>query len=191
MIVEQTEDSMTIEAEPTTESDGSPSRRPWQQWGLLAMALAAMVSGLIAWSSASGDDTVKLAETRDTVLVTARQHIETLNSLDYRKVDEGLKAWSAVTTGTLHDQLADVDKDNRTLLADQKKISTGKVIDAAVIDLDGSTATVLAAVEITVKDDAKAGSQPTVKRNRFSADLAKVRGQWKLENLQQVAVNLP
>lgn len=196
MTIEQTEDTMTAEAETPTE--GTPpvegkrraKRRPWQQWGLLAVALAAAASGLFAWSNASGDKTVALAENRDTVLISARQNIETLNSLDYRKVDQGLKAWSAVTTGALHDQLVDVDKENRTLLADQKKISTGKVVDAAVIDLDSRTATVIAAVEITVEDAAKPGSTPTVKRNRFSADLVKVKGKWKLENLQQVAVNL-
>ena len=188
---------MTIdsEAEPeAVEPDGEgkeeAARRPWQQWGLLAVALAALVSGVIVWANASGDETVARADKRDTVLISARQNIETLNTLDYRAIDEGLKAWADVTTGLLHDQLTDVDAESRTLLADQKKISTGKVVDAAVIDLDDTTASVLAAVEITVKDDAKPGNEPTVKRNRFSADLTLVGGKWKLENLQQVAVNL-
>ncbi|WP_456695975.1 hypothetical protein [Aeromicrobium sp. P5_D10] len=181
---------VTMPDELTITEPESPPRRAWLPWALLGLALVVAVSGLFAWRSAAGDDAIAMAKTRDTVLITATQHISTLNSLDYRKVDEGLKGWAAVTTGTLHDQLAAVDKENRALLADQKKISVGKVIDSAVVSLEDTTATVIAAVEITVTDDAKKGSEPTVKRNRFSADLVKVKGKWKLENLQQVAVNL-
>lgn len=188
---------VTMQDEVTQQDDEATANGPktrrrggWRQWALLGLALAVAISGLVAWRMAASDDKIALGKTRDTVLITASQQIATLNSLDYRKVDQGLKGWAAVTTGTLHDQLAQVDKQNRDLLADQKKISVGKVIDSAIVSLDESTATVIAAVEITVTDDAKKGSAPTVKRNRFSADLVKVKGTWKLENLQQVAVNL-
>lgn len=156
---------------------------------LVAVALL-MGSGLFAWWHTANDGSIAKAGTRDVVLITARQHIETMNSLDYRKVDAGLKAWIGVTTGTLHDQLSQVGAEDRKLLADQKKISTGKVVDAAVISLDDTSATVIASVEITVTDDAKPDAKPTLKRNRFSADLVKVGGEWKLETLEQVAVNL-
>lgn len=187
-VVKSDETTFDEPAQPV--KPGQSGRRGWAQWGLLLLALVVAVSGLIAWSRASGDENISKAETRDAVLITARQHIQTLNSLDYRDIDAGLKAWTAVTTGTLKDSLTQVDGENRRLLADQKKISVGKVVDAAVVSLEGSSATVIAAVEITVTDDAKPDAEPTVKRNRFSADLVKVKGQWKLENLQQVAVNL-
>ena len=48
----------------------------------------------------------------------------------------------------------------------------------------------IVSVEITVRDGEDTSADPTVKRNRFSADLALVKGRWKLENLQQVAVSL-
>ena len=105
-------------------------------------------------------------------------------------MDDGLKGWAEVTTGTLHDQLTDVSDDQRKLLADQQKISSGSVMEAAMTDLDDNTATVIAAVEITVKDGADADAKPTVKRNRFSADLVKVGDHWLLESLEQVAVNM-
>lgn len=154
------------------------------------IAALVMITGLFAWWHTSNDADLAMTQTRDVVLISATQNIAIMNSLDYRKVDQGLKAWLSVTTGTLHDQLADVGADDRKLLADQKKISTGKVVDAAVVDLDASSATVIAAVEITVKDVAHPDAKPTLKRNRFTADLIKVRGTWKLQNLQQVAVNL-
>jgi len=169
---------------------GPPRRsRRWNVLGLVAAVLV-LISGAGAWWYSASDDTLDAAEARDVVLVQAQRNVETLNTLDYRKVDEGLKAWTAATTGTLGDQLRAIGPEDRKLLADQKKISTGKVVDAAVVDLDDRTATVIVSVEITVRDGEDTSADPTVKRNRFSADLALVKGRWKLENLQQVAVSL-
>jgi Mce-associated membrane protein len=181
------EPQVPSEAAPTQTKDAG---RAWWLVALLLVAALVAVSGVfMGWQADRAPDRAS-AETRDTVLIEARQAIETMNTLDYRSVDKGVKAWLQVTTGTLRDQLAGVSADDRTLLAEQKKISTGRVVDAAVIDVDDGSATVIAAVEVTVRDAAKPDSEPTVKRNRFSADLVKVGGRWKLESLQQVAVSL-
>jgi Mce-associated membrane protein len=164
-------------------------RRFWPL-AVLVIALVVAAAGLFSWSRAAHDDSIALAKTRDAVLIAATSHIQTLNSLDYRHVDAGLATWAAVTTGTLHDQVTQVSADERKLLADQKKISTGKVVDAAVFSLDGDSATVIASVEVTVQDDTQTDAAPTVKRNRFSADLVDVHGKWLVENLQQVAVDI-
>ena len=171
-------------------TDATSSARRWWPLLLVTLAAAVAVSGLLMWWQADQDPLRAKAERRDAVLIDARHDIETMNTLDYRSVDEGVKKWSQVTTGTLRDQLAGVSADDRKLLAEQKKISTGRVVDAAVVDVDATSATVIAAVEVTVKDAAKPDSDPTVKRNRFSAQLVKVGGRWKLESLQQVAVSL-
>jgi Mce-associated membrane protein len=183
---EQDEADSPSDPPPTTKAR---RRIPWELVLLLVAALVA-ASGAFMWWNADHDPDRAAAQNRDTVLIEARQAIETMNTLDYRSVDKGVKAWSQVTTGTLRDQLAGVSADDRKLLAEQKKISTGRVVDAAAIDVDDSSATVIAAVEVTVRDAANPGSEPTVKRNRFSADLVKVGGRWKLESLQQVAVSL-
>lgn len=159
---------------------------------LLLGATVVLVAGLFVWWQGAHHDSaaVAKAETRDAVLIAATRHIETMNTLDYRHVDAGLKRWQRVTTGTLHDQLANVSEQDRQLLADQRKISTGKVVDAAVVDVDDDNATVLAAVEVTVRSDDGKKSEPAVKRNRYSADLVKVDGKWLLESLEQVAVSV-
>lgn len=186
------ETSEQHEAETPSDPPSASTTRRRGPWVLALLLVAALVaaSGAFMWWQADHDPARSAAQTRDTVLIEARQAIETMNTLDYRSVDQGVKAWSQVTTGTLRDQLAGVSADDRRLLAEQKKISTGRVVDAAVIDVDDGSATVIAAVEVTVRDAAKPDSEPTVKRNRFSADLVKVGGRWKLESLQQVAVNL-
>jgi Mce-associated membrane protein len=178
-----------VEAQPDTPDRTRRVRRWWPAL-VAVVALLVMVGGLLDWSRASGDSGRKLALERDAVLIAATAHIETLNSLDYQHVDAGLAGWSKITTGTLHDQLSQVTDDERKLLADQKKISTGKVLDAAVFSLSDDTATVVASVEVTVKDGLKPDEQPTVKRNRFSADLVDVHGTWLVEKLQQVAVDI-
>jgi len=182
---QQTTDDADVEPPPER---ASRSRLGW--WLVLALAVVVALSGLVGAWPAWNDDTIEQAERRDAILVEARQHIETMNTLDYREVDEGLAKWADVTTGTLHDQLEGVSDEEKKLLTEQKMISEGKVVDAAVTDFDASSATVIAAVEVTVRDDGDPGAEPTVKRNRFSADLLRVDGAWKLENLQQVAVSL-
>ena len=167
-----------------------PLRRLALPLGVLVLAAAVTVAGLVAWWRAAHDDSLQLAETRDAVLAAASKQIATMNSLDYRKVDEGVAAWAEVTTGTLHDQLTELSDEDRKLVADQQKISVGKVVDAAVTAVDPAKASVVASVEVTVRDGADAAAEPTVKRNRFSADLVLVRGRWLLERLEQVAVNV-
>lgn len=189
------EDDGVAEAPADGAAADDPVRRGrgvprWWPAAVAVVALLVLVAGSFSWWRADHDSDRALAQTRDAVLIAATSHIETLNSLDYQHVDAGLKAWGAVTTGTLHDQLSQVTADQRTLLEDQKKISTGKVVDAAVFSLSDDTATVLASVEVTVRDGLDKTAAPTVKRNRFKADLVDVHGRWLVESLQQVAVDI-
>ncbi|GAA1743319.1 hypothetical protein [Aeromicrobium alkaliterrae] len=172
--------------------DGSerPARRAAAPLIALILGVVLAVVGSWLWWQASNDDQLAAAETRDSVLIAATGAIETINSLDYRDVDAALTEWEDVTTGVQHDQIAATDDMQRQMLADQKKIATGEVVDAAVLRLDGDEATVVAAVEITVVDDAAPGSEPTLKRNRFSAEMKKVDGTWLIEDIKQVAVSL-
>ncbi|HVK30539.1 MAG TPA: hypothetical protein VM575_19540 [Nocardioides sp.] len=200
MIGHDTEES-TIDIE---ELEDKPPERPeeglgradssWRsvELGLAVLAAIVLAVGLVTWNRAGDHDaaSVQRAELRDAVLITARSHIETLQTLDYRDVDGGLAKWEDVATGTLKDQLLATTDETRQLLADQQKVTAGKVVDAAIVDLTDDTATVIAAVETTVADGADAAAEPTVKRDRFTADLTKVGDDWLLESLVQVAVNL-
>jgi Mce-associated membrane protein len=189
------EQSMTDDAVPPAEvgppAPGAQKREPWVLgWVLLALGLVVAVSGSVAWWTAAHSEDLQLARTRDAVLIAATSDVATLNSLDYRDVEGGLDGWKAVTTGTLHDQFAGLDAKDRELLADQRKISKGRVVEAAVLDVDGATAEVIASVETTVRDGEDADAEPVVKRNRFTATLQRSGGTWKVSDLQQLAVDL-
>ncbi|MEG9227499.1 hypothetical protein [Aeromicrobium sp. Sec7.5] len=170
---------------------GSPGRgRP--ALGMLALILGSVIAvvGSWWWWEAAHDDQLAVAQDRDSALIAGTEGIETINTLDYRDTDTDLAAWEEVTTGQFQDGIAGIDEGQRQLLIDEQKIATAEVVDAAVLSIDGEEATVVAAVEITVIDDAAPDSEPTLKRNRFSAQMTLVEGEWKIENLQQVAVSL-
>ncbi len=160
--------------------------------GPLALILAAVVAviGSWWWWQAAHDDQLAAAQDRDSALIAATEGIETLNTLDHRDVGTDLEAWEDVTTGQMQDGIAAIDEAQRQQLAGEQKIATAEVVDAAVLSIDGDEATVVAAVEITVVDDAVPGREPTLKRNRFSAQMKLVEGEWKISDLKQVAVSL-
>jgi Mce-associated membrane protein len=177
------------EAQPRRRADLSWLKRPATICTAL-VAAAAIFAGyaLVTWMSAGNDDTAHFAKARDAVLLDARQDIVVLNQLDYHNIDGGLKRWLDATTGDLHAQLANVSPADRKDISTAKKVSSGKVIDAAVTELDNraGTATVIATVETTVSPSN--GAPP--KRNRFKASMARVAGSWKLSALDQVTVSM-
>jgi Mce-associated membrane protein len=177
------------EPEDATSSGSGRSRVGWIAWLVLAISVAAVVVAFLAWRDANDDPDRDRAALRDSALIDGTNAVETMTSMDYRDVESGIKAWQGVSTGVLHDQLLAVGGDEQKMLADQGKIASGRVVQAALTDLTDRSATLIAAVEVTVESEDEKEA-PTVKRNRFSADLVLVNGVWKLENLQQVSVNL-
>lgn len=187
-------------AETSAEGDGTSDdgeRRSGElvrvlELAVLLLAVVLLAWGVVSWVRASGHDDAEVAraELRDKVLITARSHVETLNTLDSRDLDGGLKKWESVSTGTFKDQLAATTKETRDLLADQGKSSTAKVVDAGVIDLKDDSATVIAVVEVSVADAEDPTVKPTVKRSRFTVDLTKVGGKWLVESLLFVGVDV-
>lgn len=155
---------------------------------LAALGVVAVVASALYLRSVSGDESLAYAKTRDTVTVQGRQDIVVMNSLDAATTDKSISAWLSVSTGVLHDQLAQIPDVQKKALKDSGATTSAKVVDAVLTELDdrAGTARMIASVELTVvgKD-----GKPSVKRNRFSADLTLDGQQWKLSQLQQVAVN--
>jgi Mce-associated membrane protein len=178
------------ESDEPDESSGSGKPRVGVLvWALLAVSVVAVVVAFLSWRDVNNDPDRDRAALRDTAVVEGTDAVETMTSMDGRDVEAGIKAWQSVSTGVLHDQLLSVGEDEQKMLSDQGKIASGRVVQAALTELTDRSATLIAAVEVTVKS-ADGSEDPAVKRNRFSADLVLVNGEWKIENLQQVAVNV-
>jgi Mce-associated membrane protein len=151
----------------------------------LAVAYVVVSAAWLARAKPSGD--VQFANARDAVLVDAQRDIETINTLDYRKTDSGLDAWLEVSTGTQRDQVAQARTSIASQVAQQKAITSGQVLAAAVVALDdrSGTATVIATVEQNVSLGGKA---PVKKRDRYAAEMSRTGGSWKISSITLVPV---
>jgi Mce-associated membrane protein len=155
-------------------------------FAIVLVVVAAAFAGWAAWSwSRTASAEGAYADTRQEVLRVGEQGIANLTTLDYQRIDEGLDRWLESSTGALRDSLLQGRDDSRKQLEAGKSTTVGKVVDAAVTELDQNSAQVIAAVEITVTP---ADGSPTVKRNRFEAGLDRTESGWKLSSLRSVAV---
>lgn len=153
--------------------------------GVVVLALVFAGWGGWTWFQAGNDDSLAYATARDEVLAAGRTQVATLTTLDAHDVDGGIDKWLAVTTGGLRDELAATDAKTRQTLQAGAAVATGRVLDAAVSELDtrSGTAKLLVSVEIsTVKD----GGPAATKRNRFLAGMSRVDGAWKLSALDDL-----
>jgi Mce-associated membrane protein len=156
---------------------------------VVAFVAAAAFAGWggYSWFSASRAEALTYGTARDEALQTGRELVAQLSTLDYHQVDQGIARWLDASTGPLHDQLARTDDTTKKTLAADAAVSTGKVLDAALSELDehAGTAKMLASVEVTVAKDKVA---PATKRNRFAAQLVRTDAGWKLSALDQIQV---
>ena len=185
--------------ETVAESAAEPKQQSGPRFPVIALSVAVAlvvaataVAGWfgVAWFQASNDDGLAYSGKRDEVDRVARAAIVTMNTLDYRKLDEGLSNWADTTTGPLHDEIANLTADKKKQLTDAKPITSAKITSSAVKELDdrGGKATVIAAIEKTVQTgDAK----PQPSYQRIQATLTRTADGWKLETLGPVPYAQP
>jgi Mce-associated membrane protein len=185
------------ESEETGDSGDSgaeekPARFPRLPVVALSVAVALVVAAAsvavwfgVAWFQASGDDNLEFSGKRDEVDRVARTAIKTMNTLDYRKLDQGLADWADITTGPLHDEIVNLTPDKKKQLADAKPVTSANITSSAVKELDdrGGKATVIAAIEKTVQT---ADGKPQVSYQPLQANLTRTKDGWKLESLEPV-----
>lgn len=183
---EQTEQEQA--AEPTARP--ARSNRPLIIAGGVLVAIAAvcaLVFGVL-WANAASSDTASFSKMRDDALRAAEQGSINLTTLDYRNVQQGLDRWRESTTGDLYSQLTSGNLVSTfTKQAQQaKSVTTGKVLEGVVTDLDehAGKASALVYMQVTVS---AAGSKATQKYVPLQWDLTQVNGVWKLSGIPQSA----
>jgi Mce-associated membrane protein len=182
-------------AESTTESAERPARRGNRSLviagGVLVTiaAVCAVVFGVL-WANAGSSDASNFSKMRDDALRAAEQGSINLTTLDYRNVQQGLDRWRSSTTGDLYSQLTSGNLVSTfTKQAQQaKSVTTGKVLDGVVTDLDehAGKASALVYMQVTVS---AAGSKATEKLVPLQWDLTQVNGVWKLSGIPQSAAS--
>ncbi|MEU3608908.1 nuclear transport factor 2 family protein [Streptomyces sp. NPDC035033] len=158
----------------------------------VALVLTLVAGGFAAWAgrdwyAAAHDDSAAYAAERDRALAAGEQAVQNLNTLDHRRVDQGLDLWESSTTGDLHRQLVDGREEFAGQVEAAKTVTKARVLSGAVTELDdrAGRARLLVALRVTVTTpDAKS----TEKDSRMLAELTRTDGRWKLSGLGQAPV---
>ena len=139
----------------------------------------------LSWYTAAHDKPLSVGLDRDAALRDAQQAALTLNTLDYRHVQDGLTLWEQSATGSLLNQLRANRNSYAKAITDSATFSNGNVIDAAVASLDerAGTAQVLVGLDVTSQVDK---GDPGCVRRRVHLDMARTGHGWKVSNLTPV-----
>jgi Mce-associated membrane protein len=139
----------------------------------------------LSWYTAAHDKSLAVGLDRDAALRDAQQAALTLNTLDYRHVQDGLTLWEQSATGPLLTQLRANHDSYARAITDSATVSNGNVIDAAVASLDerAGTAQVLVGLDVTSQVDK---GDPGCVHRRVHLDMARTGHGWKVSNLTPV-----
>ncbi|MQY16013.1 hypothetical protein SRB5_62050 [Streptomyces sp. RB5] len=154
---------------------------------LAVLAAAAALWSGTSWYAAAQDSDADFARSRDDAVSAARQGVQNLNTLDYRKIDEGLANWEESATGALLEQLKGGRDAFKKSVGEAKTVTTAKVFSAALTELNEreGKANVMVAVRITVTP---AEGKPQAKQSRMLGELTRTPDGWKLSALAQAPV---
>lgn len=177
-------------SEPTPEAPGRlplsrPARTAVQVLSVLAVALLAAAVALGVTVLSHRNDRDALDDARESALAAARQEIINLDSLNHATIDADLKRVIDGATGTFKDQFTRAQADLKSLIVQRKSVSSGTVLQAGVVRADTDTATVLVAVDRSVKDSTDPDG--AVAHDRWRVDLEKHGGRWLVSALEPVA----
>ena len=158
---------------------------------ILAVAVLAVVAFAaagwfgVSWYRAAHDASSARGVARDAVLQDAQQAMVNLNTIDHRRVQDGLTLWEQSAAGSL---LGEV-RTNRDVYAraitDSRTTTTARILDGAVAALDegSGTARVLVGVDVTSQVDDGAAN---CVRRRIQLDMRRDGDAWKVDKLVPV-----
>ncbi|MFB4317886.1 hypothetical protein [Actinomadura sp. 21ATH] len=155
---------------------------------LLALSIAFLGwSCWTFWDMRQGEPQ-DMARDRDQAVTAAKNQLAALNTMDAKRVDQGLQSWLDSSTGPLHDELKRTRPESRQKIQKAATTANGKVVDAALTALDrrSGSARIIATVRIEVT---RPGAAPTVERKRYDAALARTAAGWKLKSLTALPAN--
>jgi Mce-associated membrane protein len=181
-----------VEDPPVSDADEQDVRESKLPQVLLTVAVALVVAAAalagwfgVAYFQAANDDSLEYSKVRDEVRRVGVAAVVTMNTLDYRKVDEGLADWEAATTGALHDEVIKGKKSSRDAIVAAESVTEATPLSAAVSELDDRAGQASMLVALRVKVTVK-GEEPKDKYMRLAAKLQRTEHGWKLYEIGQV-----
>jgi Mce-associated membrane protein len=156
---------------------------------LVLVVLAAAFAGWagLSWYSAAHSGPSASAQLRDRVLQAGEQAVQNFNTLDYRKVTQGLALWEQSSTGALHEEIVAGHAQFARDIQQTKTVTTARILDGALTSLNprSGTANIIVALQITVTP---VNGTPVTKQSRLAGRLTQTSAGWKLSALGAVPV---
>lgn len=142
----------------------------------------------LSWFRAAHGHSLDVGLERDAVLRDAQRAMLTLNTLDYRRVQDGLTLWEQSATGPLLTDLRTNRDTYSRAITDSSTVSNATVLDTAVASLDkrAGTAQVLVGVDVTSSFE---HSDPGCVHRRVRLEMIRATGGWKVATLAPVGEN--
>ncbi|MFN2477826.1 MAG: hypothetical protein ABR615_01445 [Pseudonocardiaceae bacterium] len=139
----------------------------------------------VSWYRAAHGKSLVVGTDRDTVLGDAQRAMVTLNTLDYRRVQDGLALWEQSTTGALLSQLRANRDAYARAITDSAAVTTASILDAAVASINerAGTAEVLLGVDVTSQSEQ---GDPSCAHRRVRLDMVRAGSTWKVSTLAPV-----
>ena len=152
---------------------------------VVAALLAVASIALAALAASQRSDRDAFDSAREAALASGRQLILNLDALSASTIDTDMKRVADAATGTFRKQFTGSEVELRKYVVARRTVSNGQILAAGVVRSDSDTATVLVAVDRTVKDSTN--KEGVVAHDRWKLDLEKHGGRWLVADLQPVS----
>jgi Mce-associated membrane protein len=139
----------------------------------------------VSWYWAAHDKSLALGRDRDAVLRDAQRATLDLDTLDYRRVQDGLTLWEQSAGGPLLTQLRANRNTYARAITDSTTISIARVLDAAVAFLDERAGTAQVFVGVDVTSQSEQGD-PSCAHRRVRLEMIRAGHAWKVGTLAPV-----
>jgi Mce-associated membrane protein len=174
-------------------ADGAGAGAPVQRTllrvlGALALVLA-LVLVVLVWQLSTDDADAAQGpqaqvQAREDVLRAAAQSALNLTSIDNEEFDEDVARVLEGATGVFRADFESRSKDLKQVLTENEVVSEGKIVETALVELDGDAATALVVVDSNVKNTAV--PEGRVNTYRMKLQLERRDGQWLTSQLEFV-----
>lgn len=140
---------------------------------ILVVAAAVGLAGFFGWQVKQQNDTAAAGRA---ALDVARTYAVTLTSVDYQKIAENTAQVLDGATGEFKDMYTESITQLRQLLIDNKAVSNGVVVDAAIKSASKSTVEVLVFIDQSISN--AVNPDPRIDRSRVAITMEKIDDRW-------------
>jgi Mce-associated membrane protein len=183
-------DAAEADEEPARDDDagnetpaGSRARRVLRKSIVVAAGIlfvaALGLSGFLGWQLKQQHDT---AAAGDAALAVARSYAVTLTSVDTKDIDQNFAQVLDGATGEFKDMYSQSATQLRQVLIDNKAVSHGTVVDAALKSMTKTKVEVLLFVDQSITN--AVNPEPRIDRNRVEMTMELVDNRWLASKLE-------